>query len=195
MSSVVVTHTTRSGSAALEDVFELGATLSAIELAGLAFGATLVVGAVVLGLAGTHGSRTTATARESPIISAAVGVPGALVLAVLVYTGSLLSTAAGTFSVFGTVVAIPLVVGGGLVAVAWTAIGFVAIGGRLLGREGPVSLVTGGLLAALAALTAPYGLVVLAVAGVVGIGAGVRTLVTGRTDAPDERTVPPANQV
>ncbi len=192
---MVVGHTTSGGSVGLGGTLELGAALSPLELAGLAFVATLAVGAVVLGVARSHGGRTMRAARRSPVISAVVGVPGALALAVLVYTGFLLSTAAGTFSVLGTVIAIPLAVVVGLVAVAWTAIGLAAVGGALVGREGPASYVAGGLLAALAVSTAPYGLPLLALAAATGIGAGTRTLVTGRTDAPDERVVPPANEV
>lgn len=157
--------------------------------------ATLLLGVLVLGLAPGHGRKTVETATRSPIISTVVGVPGVAAFAAILYAGVLLAS-----SSVGVIFAVPLIAVATVLLPAWTAIGFVFLGGFLARRVGvrsrPAWLLVGSVVAGLATLAGPYGLLVVAPATIVGVGAGARASIGGRGVDPDEgRAVPPANKV
>lgn len=166
-----------------------------LERAGLQFAATLVLAVVVLGLVQGYAPRTVTKARQSPIISICVGLPGLLVVAGLGSTGYLiLDTDLGPF--FGT----PMVVLGGTIVPALTVLGFVAIGRSIAARFGrdrlSIGILVGSALAGIAGLSLALTVVVAGLAGALGLGAGVRVIMaTGGTSRPDDRTVPPANKI
>lgn len=170
-------------------------SLSALEHAGLQFGATLIVAIVVLGLLQGSGPRTVTTARKSPVISICIGLPSLLVIAGLTSTGYLiLGTSLGTF--FG----IPLVAIGLIVVPILTVLGFVAIGRSIAARVGRDQLwagvLVGSVLSGLAGLSLGTTLIAVVLAGALGIGAGIRVIMSANgASQPSERTVPPANKI
>ena len=170
-------------------------TLSGLERAGIQFGATLLVGMVVLGLLQGYGPRTVAKSRRSPVISLCIGLPTLFVLAGLTSTGYLiLGTSLGTF--FGVI----LVVSGLTVIPILTVIGFVAIGQSIAARFGRnqlwVGVVVGSLLSGLVGVSIALTLLTVVLAGALGTGSGVRVMMgSGGATRPDERTVPPANKI
>ncbi len=168
---------------------------SAVERVAFHFGVTLLVGLIVLGLLQEHGHRTVDTTQRSPVISTIVGVPATLALSSLLYFGYLLAE-----SSLGVFFAVPLVVLGLAFLPTWTALGFVALGGYVSRRFGSeklsVWLLVGSLTSAVGALAVPYGFVVVALAAVVGVGAGVRSIIgSGGVGHGEERVVPPANKI
>ncbi|WP_339103962.1 hypothetical protein [Haloterrigena salinisoli] len=171
------------------------AALGPLERAGLQFAATLVLAVVVLGLLQGYAPRTVTKARRSPVISTCVGLPGLLVVAGLGSTGYLiLDTDLGPF--FG----IPMIVLGGTIVPASTVLGFVAFGRSIAARLGrdrlSLGVLVGSVLAGIAGLSLALTAVVAGLAGALGLGAGVRVIVTtGGTSQPDDRTVPPANKI
>lgn len=175
-------------------VLRFYAELSALERAGVVIASTFVLGVVVLGLLPEYSRRTVRTARASPVISVFIGAPGALTLLVLVYVGQRLSQIdVGVF--FG----IPFLTVGLVLIPVWTLLGVVTLGECVGSRLGRDDLVTGLILGALlvGGLSAvPQTAIVIALSTCLGVGAGMRVLVTGgiATD-PSERTVPPANRV
>lgn len=178
-----------------EAVVQFYFDLAAMERVSVTTVSTVVLGVVVLGLVPEYSDRTVRTVRASPMISLLVGAPAAGSLLVLLYVGQLLSqTDVGVF--FG----IPFVVVGLVLIPAGTLVGIVALGSSLASRIGHDGLVTGLLLGALLAggfSYVPYAVVAAgALAMCLGVGAGMRVLVTGdvATD-PSERTVPPANEI
>lgn len=162
--------------------------------AAIAAGVTLLLAVLVLGLAPEYGRQTVDTASRSPIISTVIGIPGLFALATLLYTGHLLAS-----SSIGVIFAVPLVAVGTILLPVWTAIGFVTIGGTIARRFGTHSralwLVVGSVVAGLATLAFPYGLVLVGLAAVVGVGAGARAAFGGGGIGSEERVVPPANKV
>lgn len=178
-----------------ESIVDAYLALDSLEVAALHAGTTLFLGVLVLGLAPEYGRRSVETVQRSPIISAFVGVPAALVLAALLGIGALLlDSSVGVF--FG----LPLVVVGVALLPAWIAIGFVGIGGvltRRIGFESPWNgLLVGAILSGAAALVPPIGYSLLAIAAVLGTGAGLRGLLGGGgAGSRTERVVPPANKV
>ncbi len=120
--------------------------------AGGQFLGTLVIALVVLGLLQESGPRSVRTVRRSPIISCCIGLPGALVIAGLAQTGSLLlGSSLGIF--FG----IPFVIFGLTVLPLLTTIGVVAIGQTITTRVGRDGLGAGVLAgSALAGLRASH---------------------------------------
>lgn len=176
-------------------LFELYAGLSMPERTGLFFFSTIVLGAVVLGLLPGFTERTVRTARRSPIISVLIGIPGSVALGALLYTGQLLS-----HSDVGIFFGIPFVTAGLALLPTLTVIGVVAVGESLatrLGRGGFVSgLVIGALLVGLLAVATELIAVVGPLLVCLGVGAGMRVLVTGGTVTdPSDRKVPPANKI
>ncbi|WP_049889074.1 hypothetical protein [Natronolimnohabitans innermongolicus] len=175
--------------------FEAYTALSALERSGFQLVATLAVAVVVLGLLQGYGPTTVSTARRSPVISVCVGLPSVLVVVGLTSVGYLLvGTSLGTF--FG----IPMAVFGAAVLVVLTVLGFVTIGRAIAARLGRdrlwVGVVVGSAVAGLAGLSIPLTVAVAGMAGMLGLGAGARVLVsTGGVSRPDERTVPPANKI
>lgn len=170
-------------------------SLEPLEQAILVLGATVLLGIVVLGLLPGYGRRVVETTQRSPIISVCIGVPTMLVLASLVYLGSLLAG-----SSVGVFFAIPLVSVGLAVSTLWIVLGFVALGGFFAGRVGFESIsmwvLFGSFCSGLTVLYPPGGVVVAALAASLGIGAGVRVaLSSGSVTNPEERVVPPANKI
>ncbi|OVE86248.1 hypothetical protein [Natronolimnobius baerhuensis] len=163
--------------------------------AGGQFLGTLVIALVVLGLLQESGPRSVRTVRRSPIISCCIGLPGALVIAGLAQTGSLLlGSSLGIF--FG----IPFVIFGLTVLPLLTTIGVVAIGQTIttrVGRDGlGAGVLAGSALAGLAGLSLGATLVLASLAAILGVGAGARVLfAAGGSTQPEERTVPPANKI
>ncbi|WP_255190819.1 hypothetical protein [Natronobeatus ordinarius] len=181
--------------ASLGSVVEFYLGLDPTAQAAVNGGVTLLLGVLVLGLAPGHGRKTVETASRSPVISTIVGIPGLLALASLLYAGQLLAG-----SSIGVIFAVPLIAVGAVFLPAWTAIGFVAVGGYVAKRFGVESraiwLLVGSVLAGLATLAAPYGFAIVALAAIVGVGAGARASIGGRGVNPEnERVVPPANKV
>lgn len=178
-----------------EVVFEFYAGLSPLERVGVTFLSTIVLGAVVLGLLPGFSERTIRTARRSPIISVLIGIPGAAALGALLYVGQLLS-----HSDVGIFFGIPFVTAGLALAPTLTLVGIVAMGESVaarLGRGGFLSrLIVGALLVSVLA-AAPETLALGgAVVACLGVGAGMRVLVTGGTVTdPSDRNVPPANKI
>lgn len=174
---------------------EAGQSLGPLERAVAGGVATLLVSLVVLGMLQGHGSRAVTKCRRSPVISVCIGIPSALVVGLLAGVGYLmLGTEVGVF--FG----VPLVVLGATVLPSVTAIGFTAIGQSIASRTGQDALwagvIVGSLIAAIAAVAVPVAIVVGAIAAAFGTGASVRVLAgSWGTADPDERTVPPANQI
>lgn len=178
-----------------EVVFEFYAGLAPLERVGVVFLSTIVLGSVVLGLLPGFSDRTIETARRSPVISVLIGIPGAVALAALLYFGQLLS-----HSEVGIFFGIPLVTAGLALLPTFTLLGIVAIGesiGVRLGWGGAVGrLIIGAL--GISVLAATMETIAIGGAALVclGVGAGVRVLVTGGTVTnPSERTVPPANEI
>ncbi|MFC4544668.1 hypothetical protein ACFO5R_22295 [Halosolutus amylolyticus] len=193
-----------SGGTVLESVALLGVEGGAIEaiqslpalmraVAGVV--ATLLVSIMILGMLQGYGSRAVATCRRSPVISVCIGLPSTLVVGLLTGVGYLmLGTSVGAF--FG----VPLVVLGATVLPAVTAIGLVSVGRSIAARVGRnelwAGILVGSLFGGLAAITVPVAIVVGSIAAAFGMGASVRVLVGSRgATTPDERTVPPANQI
>ncbi|MCU4742122.1 hypothetical protein OB955_00695 [Halobacteria archaeon AArc-m2/3/4] len=183
----------------VEQVGPVGAdllqSLGPLEQAILALGATILLGVVVLGLLPGYGRQVVETTQRSPIISICIGVPAMLVLASLVYLGWLLSG-----SSVGVFFAIPLVSVGLALSTLWVVLGLVALGGFLAGRVGSDRISTwvfaGSLCSGLSVLYPPAGVIVVALAASLGIGAGVRVaLSSGGVTNPEERVVPPANKI
>lgn len=169
--------------------------IGTFERAGLAFGATVVAALVVLGLFQGYGPGTVAKARRSPVISICIGLPAMLVVAGLTSTGYLLIG-----SSLGTAFGVPLVIAGGTLLPALTALGLVAIGRSIGARLGTdrlwMGVLIGGLLAGLASAWLVSAAVVGVFASALGVGAGVRVLLgKGSVSQPDERSVPPANKI
>ena len=175
----------------LESVRALGQ----FERAGLQFAATLALAVVVLGLLQGYGPRTVSKVRRSPIISLCIGLPALLVVGGFTSTGYLIhGTELGVF--FG----IPMVIIGGTVAAVLTVLGVVAIGRSITARLGrdrlPAGVLVGSVLVGVAGLSPIATAAVVALAGALGIGAGVRVIMgAGGTTQPDDRTVPPANKI
>ncbi len=193
-----------SGELVLESVALLGGEGGAVEaiqslalperaVGGVA--ATLLVSMVVLGMLQGYGIRAVTKCRRSPVISVCIGLPSALVVGLLAGVGYLMiGTEVGAF--FG----VPFVILGATVLPSVTAIGFVSIGQSVAARVGRDELwagvLVGGLLGGIAAIALPIAIVVGTVASAFGMGASVRVLAGFRGAAgPDERTVPPANQI
>lgn len=179
----------------LEAYVDLYAAFGPTERFAVHLIATVILATVVLGLVPESGSRTIRKCRRSPVISLAVGLPLAGIIATLSVTGYLmLGTSLGTF--FGVF----LVVVGLLSLPTWTALGFVAVGQSIANRIGVdrrwVGVLVGGLLSGVVALSP---LAVVSIGGLVaavGTGAGVRVLLGFRSATdPGERAVPPANKV
>ncbi|WP_265110487.1 hypothetical protein [Halosolutus halophilus] len=140
-------------------------------LVGSAIGAvltTLVVGALMIAVVPDYTDRMTSVVLEDPIDSLLYGVLS--LVAVLLVTVLLVVTVVGIF------VAIPLLLVAALMWAIGSAIAYLAIGERLVGRDDgwlkPL-LVGAGLNGALA-LTGIGGLVAFAV-GAAGFGAVLRT--------------------
>ncbi|WP_255170843.1 hypothetical protein [Natrononativus amylolyticus] len=157
--------------------------------------ATLVLGALVLGLLPGYGTNTLGVSRRSPIISLCIGLPGATVLVGLLATGVLISgTNLGVF--FG----MPLVVLTVTLLPAWTALGYIAFGAAIAHRIGVEALwawvVAGAALSALFTAVPVVFLAATSLAAAVGVGAGVRGLIGGGgLGYREERVVPPAEKV
>lgn len=189
------------GSVAVADATSLGtyvdlyAAFGPAERFAVHLVATVVLATVVLGLVPESGSRTIRKCRRSSVISLAVGLPLAAILAALSATGYLLlGTSLGTF--FG----IFLVVAGLLSLPTWTALGFVAVGESIANRLGTdrrwVGVLLGGLVSGMVTLEPVVLLSIGGLVAAVGAGAGVRVLLGFRSATdPRERAVPPANKV
>lgn len=176
---------------AVEFARELGLVGRSLLCAAVVF----LGGITVLGLFPTYGDRVLTTARGSSIISAAIGIPMTVALGVVVGAGILLAG-----NPVGVFFAVPLLVGGGALLLAWLVIGWIAAGAyvaRRAGRENRwLGLLIGSIAAGAVAVVPEIGVAVALVVTVVGVGAGTRvTLVGGGISDPDERTVPPANKV
>ncbi len=193
-----------SGGTVLDSIAAVGSSggtidavqsLAPVERIAIGFLATLVVSVVVLGLVHGYGTRTVTKCRRSPVISLCIGLPSVLVAGLVLFVGNLLlGTSIGVF--FG----IPVLAVGLTVVPAMTAIGFVAIGQSIAARVGTdrlsIGVVVGSLVAGLTAIALPVAVVGLTIAAAFGMGASVRILFGARGAAdPDERTVPPANQI
>lgn len=175
--------------------FELYSSLGVATQAAVAFGVTLVLGSVLLGIMPGYGTNSLGTSRRSPIISFCVGVPTALVLVLFLSTGLLIANTS-----IGVFFAVPLLIVALSLLPAWTVLGFVTIGATIVSRVGVdrlwVHVVAGALVGALAIVSVPVGLVLVVLAAVIGSGAGARALFgAGRINERDERVVPPANKV
>lgn len=178
-----------------EVVFELYTGLTPLERVGAIFLSTIVLGAVVLGLLPDFSDRTIETARRSPVISVLIGIPGSLVLGAFLYFGQLLS-----HSEVGIFFGIPLVTVGLALLPTLTLLGIVATGesiGVRFGSGGSVGRLVVGAIGISVLAARPEA---IAIGGgalmCLGVGAGVRVLVTGGTVTdPSERTVPPANKI
>ncbi|WP_193363515.1 hypothetical protein [Halobiforma nitratireducens] len=162
---------------------------------GVGFAGTLLVAMVVLGLVQSRGPKSVAKARRSPIISICIGLPGVLVVVALASTGALILG-----SSLGTVFGILLVIVGAIVLPSAAMFGFVALGTSIAARLGrdrlPAGVIVGSLLAGLTALSLGSTIVLGTLVASLGLGAGVRVLFNaGGATRPDERTVPPANEI
>ncbi|WP_312908468.1 hypothetical protein [Natronosalvus caseinilyticus] len=169
--------------------------LSPLEQAAIQAVAIVLIGGVALGILRYSGRKTLEVSRRSPVISLCIGVPGALVLGGLFYTGILLSS-----SSVGIFFAIPLVAIGVIVLPVSAALGYVAIGATISTRVGlsrtPAWVIAGGLLGGVAMLVPVFGIALVTIATALGVGAGTRVLVgNGGVRQPEERVVPPANKV
>ncbi|UTF52725.1 hypothetical protein [Natronosalvus rutilus] len=169
--------------------------LSALEQAAIQAVAIVLIGGVALGILRYSGTKTLEVSRRSPVISLCIGLPGALVLGGLFYTGILLSSSA-----VGIFFAIPLVAIGVIVLPVSAALGYVAIGATIATRVGlsrtAVWVIAGGLLGGVTALVPVLGIALVTIATALGVGAGTRVLVgNGGVRQPEERVVPPANKV
>ncbi|MFC7215728.1 hypothetical protein ACFQO4_16785 [Saliphagus sp. GCM10025334] len=169
--------------------------LSPLEQAAIQAVAIVLIGGVALGILRYSGRKTLEVSRRSPVISLCIGVPGALVLGGLFYTGILL-----TSSPVGIFFAIPLVVIGVIVLPVSAALGYVAIGATISTRVGlsrtPAWVIAGGLLGGVAMLIPAFGLALVTIATALGVGSWTRVLVgNGGVRQPEERVVPPANKV
>lgn len=176
-------------------VFEFYTGLAPLERAGVVFLSTIVLGAVVLGLLPGISERTIKTARRSPVISVLIGIPGALALGALLYVGQLLS-----HSEVGIFFGIPFVTAGLALLPTLTLVGIVAVGESIGVRLGPSGAASGLLIGAVLLAGLAASVETIAIGGAVfmclGVGAGIRVLVTGGTATdPSERSVPPANQI
>ncbi|WP_247000398.1 hypothetical protein [Halosolutus gelatinilyticus] len=177
------------------DPIETIGSLGPLGRFGLGVAAVVLVAVVVLGLLHGYGNRTVRKCRRSPVISFCFGAPSALVLGLLTAAGVLmLGTEVGVF--FG----VPLVVLSATVFPTVTAIGLTAIGQSIAARAGqdrlPVGILVGGLLGGVAALSVPTAIVIGGIGAALGTGASVRILLgAGGAADPDERTIPPANQI
>lgn len=195
---------TISGSPALDsivlfagrsDVVEGIRALGPTERAAVGGLATLLVSVAVLGMVHGYGKRTVTKCRRSPVISACLGFPSVFVVGLFFAAGYvMLGTEVGVF--FG----VPLVVLGVTVLPVVTAIGFVAFGQSIAARLGRnrlwAGIIVGSLVAGLAATVVPIAAVAGTIAAGFGMGASVRVLAGSRgSKTPDERTVPPANQI
>ncbi|WP_254768203.1 hypothetical protein [Salinilacihabitans rarus] len=168
--------------------------LDLAERAAVHFGVTVVLGTLALGMLPRYGTETVRRSHRSPIISTCVGIPGVLALGTLLYTGAIL----GETNV-GVVFAIPLVAVGATLLPAWTALGFVSLGGVVASKLGtdrlPVWVLVGGLLSAFV-VVGPAGTAVGGLASVLGVGAGARVLFArDGLSRERERVVPPANKI
>lgn len=178
-----------------ESVIDFYLGRSTAEQIAIVTASTLLLGAVLFGVLPAYSNRALKTARKSPIISFLIGIPTAGVLGMFFYLGMVLSE-----SSFGIFFAIPLVtVTLGLLP-AWATVGVVSTGsaiGTRLGTDGlAVSIVLGALVVGASAVVVESLIVVGGLVTCLGVGAGVRVLVSGgmATD-PDQRTVPPANKM
>ena len=177
------------------EFLELYSSLGVTTQAAVAFGVTLVLGSVLLGIMPGYGTNSLATSRRSPIISFCIGVPTALVLVLFLSTGLLIANTS-----IGVFFAVPLLIVALSLLPAWTVLGFVTIGATVVSRLGVdrlwVHVVTGALVGTLAIVSVPVGLVLVVLAAVIGSGAGARALFgAGRIGERDGRVVPPANKV
>lgn len=170
-------------------------SLEPVVRAGAQFAGTAIVTMVVLGLLQNYGGRSVAKSRRSPVISLCVGLPALLIVGGVASAGIFISdTGVGPFF------AIPMVVLGATALPVAMAIGFTAIGRTLASRLGSdrlwVGVIVGALVSGLAGLAFPATVVVIGLAGALGLGASVRILLGGLgAGRPDDRTVPPANKI
>lgn len=178
-----------------EELLALYEGLSLLEQ-GVVHGAgVLLVGVLLLGILRGFARDTLKTAHRSPIISLGIGLPGTIVLGGLFYTGLVLSgTGIGIFF------AIPLVTISGLLLPAVVTMGYVAIGGAVLGRLGATNVVSwivlGAVLSALTTVVTPVALAVGFLAAALGCGAGARVMFNGGSIREStDRVVPPANKI
>ncbi|MFP9059241.1 hypothetical protein ACLI4R_01775 [Natrialbaceae archaeon A-chndr2] len=189
--------TTGSGEplTAYEELLTLYEGLSLVEQGVLHGAGVLLVGVLLIGILREFASDTLKTSHRSPFISLCIGLPVTIVLGGLFYTGLVLSgTNVGIFF------AIPLVTISGLLLPAVVTMGYVSLGGAVLGRLGSTNalswIVLGAALSALTVLATPVAVAVSFLAAVLGCGAGARVMfngggVRGSTD----RVVPPANKI
>ncbi|MFD1564852.1 hypothetical protein ACFR99_15030 [Haloarchaeobius amylolyticus] len=177
------------------DVLAAYRSLEPFVRVGIQFAGALLVTMIVLGLLHGYGSKAVQKSRQSPVISAGIGLPSLLVVSALAGTGYfIVDTSIGVF--FG----IPLVILGATVIPVVLAIGLTAIGRTVASRFGTdrlwIGIVVGALLGGLAGLAVPATVAVAGLAGALGLGASIRVLFGGAgTARPDERTVPPANKI
>ncbi|AFZ71498.1 hypothetical protein [Natronobacterium gregoryi] len=181
--------------AVVGDALELFAGIDPLVRTGTALSGALLVSVIALGILQEHGPRSVTKARRSPIISVCLGLPGTFVAGGLTSAGLVM-----TGNSIGVFFGVPLVVLGALVLPTLTAFGLVAIGASIAARFGQdrlgAGVVVGSLLAGLASLSVAAAVILVTVAASLGVGAALRVLVgTRSTTRPDERTVPPANEI
>jgi hypothetical protein len=167
--------------------------LSPVETMAIVFATTFFVGGSVLLMFPEYAATARDTAMHSPLSTFLLGIPGQLLFVFLYVLSGLLM-----LGILSFLLAIPLFVATLAVHVAWSALGYVAVGQIIAGRIGWSSAVAGLFVASLLGSVLVFVPVVGSAGpllfGTLGVGAGLR-LQTGFTpvDSSDRRV--PGRQV
>lgn len=154
--------------------------------------ATVCLGIIIVGLFPAYGKRSTAKARRHTIASTIIGA--VVVVLFVASVGALWYGATQSETVSMLAMPILFVLVG--IAGVWLLIGVVAIGeyvAALIGYDNAVGGVfMAGVLVGIGAFVVQFGMVIFAVAALLGFGSGIRTNPFNATTT--QRTVPPNRQ-
>lgn len=168
--------------------------LTIVDLLAVELGVLLFVGISLFALFPDWGKQAVRTARRSPFISFAVGIPGILALLVVAIVAGVLSAFLLTM-----IVGLPLLVTALAFALVWRAVGFIAVGTFVAARVGRdnhwVGLFVGAVINTAFLLVPLLGPALNVAVLILGIGAGLRVMFgSGGVSKPSDRNVPPAHR-
>lgn len=177
------------------ELLEIFLGLEPAAQAGVLFGLAIFLGTVVLGIFPSYSEKVVWNARKSPIVSALIGIPGTLSLITILGLAAVIAEYR-----LGVFFAIPMVAVGMTLLPAWTGLGMSIIGGSIAKRLGfnqtPVAVLVGAIIVGLSAFVPALLFITVSLAAFLGVGAGARTMFGSQVSThPEERSVPPANQM
>mgnify|MGYP000144455520 CR=1 FL=1 len=135
------------------------------------------------------------TARNSTLVSFAIGFVGTFILGVLVVLAGIIAI----IPIFGWIIAFVVMIPLLLFAVACYAVSIITLGAALSRRLGRNSIWLGVFVGAVAIVALQFvpilGRIVVVVVQTIGFGAGIRVTFGSGTSKQTERSVPPAHRL